>query len=196
MGSLVDLTGLRFGRLVVTQRSNYNDVYDKPLWDCKCNCGGKTTTRGWSLRSKATRSCGCLQRTARRFEKHGLAHTGHQDLKYKMYHNAKTRAKRDGLPFNIELEDIRIPKYCPVFRRLRLVQTNTTPKNNSPSLDKLKPELGYIKGNIQVISYKANTIKQRATYRELFRVATWLKKEIINVRIAPKTNRMPRRNSQ
>jgi hypothetical protein len=47
---------------------------------------------------------------------------------------------------------------------------------NNPSLDRIKPELGYVKGNIAVISRRANAIKQDATADELFRVAAWAKR--------------------
>jgi hypothetical protein len=45
---------------------------------------------------------------------------------------------------------------------------------NSPSLDKIKPEYGYIKGNVCIISNKANTIKNNVNYEELYKVADWL----------------------
>lgn len=197
MGSFIDLTGKRFTRLTVLRRARKDDVYGKPLWDCSCKCGNRVTTRGWVLRNRVTLSCGCLQRERAKGHHctHGQARAGHPTLKYKLYNGAKHRAKRDGLPFNLELSDIRIPKHCPVFPHIKLVSSKRVVRLNSPSLDKLIPRLGYVKGNVRVISYLANTIKQNATYKELFRVATWLKKEIANARATPKTGRVPRRNS-
>jgi sarcosine oxidase delta subunit len=46
---------------------------------------------------------------------------------------------------------------------------------DSPSLDRIKPNLGYVKGNVIWISMKANAIKNSATSDEIFKVASWLK---------------------
>lgn len=46
---------------------------------------------------------------------------------------------------------------------------------DSPTLDRIVPEKGYVLGNIAVISHKANAIKQNATAEEILRVAIWLK---------------------
>ena len=52
------------------------------------------------------------------------------------------------------------------------------PQDNSPSLDKIIPEKGYVKGNIIVISQLANRIKNDATYDEIYKVANWYEKEL------------------
>lgn len=41
------------------------------------------------------------------------------------------------------------------------------PNEDSPSIDKVIPELGYVRGNVWVISNKANRIKNNATLEEL-----------------------------
>ena len=48
-------------------------------------------------------------------------------------------------------------------------------RNDSPSLDRLAPELGYIEENVVWISNRANILKRDATWEELQRVAEWLK---------------------
>ncbi len=72
MSKLIDLTGQRFGRLVVIERAE-NDKSGNVRWVCRCDCGKTITTNGWSLRNGATKSCGCLRRTA--VTTHGLSHT-------------------------------------------------------------------------------------------------------------------------
>lgn len=57
---LIDLTGKRFGKLVVIERAG-NDKYHKPLWKCKCDCGNETIVSGAVLRRGDTTSCGCMQ---------------------------------------------------------------------------------------------------------------------------------------
>lgn len=67
MGQLRDLTGQRFGRLVVIQRGGtykhpYNTYWTQPIWLCQCDCGETCFVNGQNLKQGRTRSCGCLRR--------------------------------------------------------------------------------------------------------------------------------------
>lgn len=86
-----------------------------------------------------------------------------------MFMAAKGRAKKYGLEFNIDESDIVIPEYCPVLGfKLRVDSDgDRRPKQFSPSLDRINPAKGYVKGNVRVISLKANTIKSDASVEEL-----------------------------
>lgn len=68
MAKLIDLTGQRFGRLVVIK------YLGKSTWQCKCDCGNEVAVHGGNLKSHSTQSCGCLQkeRTSSSNKKHGL----------------------------------------------------------------------------------------------------------------------------
>ena len=98
-----------------------------------------------------------------------------QSAESKMYRRAKSRAKEQGLPFDIEVSDIVIPKTCPV---LGLPIYCSVGKSGgfkySPSLDKIDPSKGYVKGNIQVISQLANAMKASAKPSELLAFARWV----------------------
>jgi hypothetical protein len=83
-----------------------------------------------------------------------------------MYRRAKRRAAERGVKFSIEVSDIHIPKLCPVFGT-PLYKGTASDKDNSPSLDRIDPSLGYEPGNVWVISYRANRIKNNATLTEL-----------------------------
>lgn len=95
-----------------------------------------------------------------------------------MLQAAKSRAKRDGMPFNLELSDIVIPERCPVLGIWLESKIGSGSHAASPALDKLIPELGYVKGNVHVISTKANLIKQDATPDEIFLVAQWFAQQM------------------
>jgi hypothetical protein len=83
-----------------------------------------------------------------------------------LFYNAKNRAKAKGLSFDIEFSDIVFPDVCPILGiALKVSAGFASP--NSPSIDRIDPSLGYVKGNIQIISHKANTIKSNATLDEL-----------------------------
>lgn len=86
---------------------------------------------------------------------------------------AKGRAKKKGLPFEIKVEDIVVPEFCPILG-IKMEFGDSKSRGNSPSLDRIKPELGYIHGNIAVISYRANRIKNDATADEHRRIADWM----------------------
>jgi hypothetical protein len=73
MTALIDLTGKRFGRLLVVARAE-NGRGGRRRWVCVCDCGNTTTVFGHCLRRRdATRSCGCLAREQTRVRslKHG-----------------------------------------------------------------------------------------------------------------------------
>lgn len=86
-----------------------------------------------------------------------------------MLGNAKYRAKRDNLPFNITHEDIIIPDVCPVFK-IPLRKHKGSQGDGSPTLDRVVGDLGYVKGNVRVISNKANKLKSNASGWELQRL--------------------------
>ena len=90
-----------------------------------------------------------------------------------LYKAAMHRARVLGLPFSITEADIVIPSHCPVLGiELRAGRGKTLP--SSPTLDRLRPELGYVPGNVTVISHLANTIKRDADSATVFRVAQWM----------------------
>lgn len=94
-----------------------------------------------------------------------------------LFGQARYRAKRKGIAFNLEVSDIVIPKLCPVLKiPLSSGGNNGGPRGTSPSLDRIDNTQGYIKGNVQVISHKANTMKHCANNKELILFANWIKK--------------------
>lgn len=59
MGKKIDLTGQRFGRLVVLRETPKRDIGGNVWWECKCDCGNITCTSAQNLRKGCTKSCGC-----------------------------------------------------------------------------------------------------------------------------------------
>lgn len=84
----------------------------------------------------------------------------------KMLWTAGERARRGGYPCTITLTDIAIPEFCPLLG-IRLQRGTGKPGPASPSLDKIRPELGYVPGNVWVTSARANKLKNDATVQEL-----------------------------
>lgn len=96
-------------------------------------------------------------------------------VKYMILNRAKERAARNGIPFDLSIDDFDIPEKCPVLGIPLKMHDKQGGTYNSPSLDKHIPELGYIRGNVSVISKRANMIKHDASYEEVLAVAKYLK---------------------
>lgn len=60
MGKFIDITGKRFGRLLVIEKSGYDD-WNEIKWKCKCDCGRIKDIIGRCLRDGTIRSCGCYK---------------------------------------------------------------------------------------------------------------------------------------
>jgi len=90
---------------------------------------------------------------------------------------AKSRAKRYGFEFNIDITDVIIPEVCPYFG-FKLEKGTNKNSDNSPSLDRIDNTKGYIKGNVEVISYLANRLKNNATSEQLVMFANAILRKI------------------
>ena len=107
----------------------------------------------------------------------------------------KARAFEKGIPFDLDtdyLQSIATDK-CPIFGTDFIWGLHRGAKVNdaTASLDRIIPELGYVKGNVVFISHMANRIKNDVTENELYAVADWLhdkRKEVLNAFKAQSTS--------
>ena len=102
------------------------------------------------------------------------------DAKTKMLYAARARAKKLGLECTITKDDIVIPDVCPVlgtplFARAGEGRPTTDQIPNSPSLDRIVNDKGYVPGNVAVISFRANLLKRDATIEELEAILSYMK---------------------
>lgn len=89
--------------------------------------------------------------------------------------NIKCRCKRNGLDFDLDEDDLLLPGVCPVLGiPLALGLPATHP--NSVHVDRLDPNQGYVKGNVQIISGRANYLKKDATLEEMRAVLEYMEK--------------------
>ena len=95
-----------------------------------------------------------------------------------MLSRSKSNARIAGVDFNITVEDCTIPEFCPV---LGIPMVSSSPRvngninPNSPSLDRLIPSKGYTKGNVRVISWRANSLKGNGTLQELESICKYMR---------------------
>lgn len=95
-----------------------------------------------------------------------------------MLRDARYRAKKRGLEFSLDKSDIIIPEFCPALG-IPLFHADYTgkagPCPNSPTLDRIYNNKGYVKGNVVVISSKANTMKHTGCLEDLEKLTKWLR---------------------
>ncbi len=94
-----------------------------------------------------------------------------------MRYEAKRRAKASGVPFSLQKGDVEAvwpaDNLCPILG-IELCFGTESGHDNSPSLDRLVPELGYVPGNVTVMSARANRIKDVGTAHEHRMIAEWM----------------------
>jgi hypothetical protein len=172
------------------------------MWKCVCVCGTERAVSGANLQSGHSTSCGCLReekrphlaknrdftglknpRAQKNLAKYGAAYVASSSVWYKRAAGIFYSAKKRGIPiefcdateFAIYIKSI-APDKCPVFNK-KFVERGNGFDKLSPSIDKINPKKGYIKGNIQVISMLANCMKRDAAPAELKAFAEWVLKK-------------------
>jgi hypothetical protein len=106
---------------------------------------------------------------------YGMDDTNTQALIRSLWTNAKLRARDAGLPFDMTVADIFVPTLCPVLGTPLQIKTGSSgPGAHSPTLDRMDPAKGYVRGNVMVISARANRLKSNATAAEMRKVLSYL----------------------
>jgi hypothetical protein len=202
-----DLTNKTFNDLTAVKYVGGGRGSKGSLWEWRCICGSLRIIAAHRVKSGHDMSCGCRRsrdcetiklcrhcgRESLRKNRHGnfssVCQTCYNqqtnDFKVRnpairMVQSAKIRAGRTGVPFSITAGDVTIPTHCPALG-IRLEYGNRHRHENSPSLDKIKPERGYVPGNVAVLSHRANWLKSNATSAELRAVADWMDKQMLAV---------------
>lgn len=104
-------------------------------------------------------------------------HNNKKALVLTLLRAAKQRAIEKGLDFNIDESDIILPKRCPLLE-IQMQTHDFKAAGNSYSIDRIDSTKGYIKGNVWVISKRANTLKNNATIEELELLVKNLRKRL------------------
>ncbi len=85
----------------------------------------------------------------------------------------RENAKKRNIEFTITMEDIEWPVLCPVLD-IELDYDSSGRSENSVSFDRINPNKGYIPGNVQIVSWRANRIKNDGTAEEHRKIAEYL----------------------
>lgn len=92
----------------------------------------------------------------------------------RLWRDARKRSNKLDKEFRIVPEDIKVSRVCPILG-VPLFRTANTMSRNSPSLDRVDGSLGYIPGNIRVISWLVNNVKSNLTTDEVERLLLYMK---------------------
>lgn len=95
----------------------------------------------------------------------------------RLFKASKSRAALTNKDFNLDLEDIKIPVECPILKVPMVFKSLY-----APSVDRIDNTKGYVKGNVQVISWKANVMKNSATNEELVKFAEWVNATLVETK--------------
>ena len=95
------------------------------------------------------------------------------NFKFKQLLNQKKNyCLKNNIDFDLSVDDIEFPSHCPVLG-IELNYFSEIISNNSPSLDRFDPNGGYVKGNVILISMRANRLKMNANPEELMAIAKY-----------------------
>jgi hypothetical protein len=149
------------------QRTNEKCIQSRKQWREKNKEKVYNQKKQWYENNKEKNSSYC-------------AEYRNKNLKAIIVRNALYRSKKKGLEHSITEDDIIIPEKCPALGIILDRKCNGQRKSKafSPSLDRLDAAKGYTKENINIISFRANTIKSDATFEEFEAIYKWWKAEL------------------
>ena len=165
MQKLKDLTGKRFGKLLVMKLAG--KLNNRAAWLCKCDCGNLVIVRGNSLKSGDTKSCGCLlkEKSTQRATKHNLRfhrlYTIFQMMKQRCYNPKATRYDCYG-GRGIRIHD----KWLNDFKTFYNWAMNNGYKDNL-TIDRIDVNGNYEPCNCRWATYKEQNSNKRNNKKEI-----------------------------
>lgn len=98
------------------------------------------------------------------------------DPAFYLWRTARIRARATGQPFDIDPADLVVPTHCPITGDA--IDVLTSNYQTGASVDRVINDLGYVKGNVRIISRKANRLKGDATIETLERVIAYMRGDL------------------
>jgi hypothetical protein len=179
---LIDRTGQHFGRWVVLKPSSGRRGYSL----CRCECGTERDVYDANLKNGTSKGCGCIDMSGdnnpmRRAvkKKHGENYVQKGTPWYRQAAGIFARCRAGSIEIGFEsiceLATYLIqiaPERCPVFD-VPFSRGEAGFSPFAPSADRKDNSKGYVRGNIQIMSFKANSMKANASAEEMKLFADW-----------------------
>ena len=193
MGTMVSLTGQKFGRLLVLQQSTFKSADGKLWWDCVCDCGNFVRSKGIRLtQGSKIKSCGCYTKDRMRelaaiesARKIGVPSpkrlANGLGSRNAMFCSYKNGAIRRGLEFDITREEfIEITQRDCFYCGIKPQQVKWNHYHSAfiyNGIDRVDNRYGYVKDNLVTCCKYCNRAKHTMSMSEFM---SWL--ERISVR--------------
>jgi hypothetical protein len=171
----VDITGQRFGRLVVESFSHKEKSpggFEKYFWKCKCDCGNTKIVGKGHLTTNKIRSCGCL---SRRKGNECPSFCGYKEISGKLLYIIKKGAEDRDFEYALSNEYLwelflKQNRKCALTGLEIGFETTSRSNDRTASLDRIDSVKGYIKGNVQWVHKDVNMMKQNYTQNRFLEI--------------------------
>lgn len=169
------LDGQRFGKLTVVRKHSTDKRNYERVWLCRCDCGGEVAKRSSTLKRGGNKHCGCesIRKGMVPSMRRGGASFTHTKQSL-LLADVRRRARNAGEPCDLTIDDLIAPEFCPALG-IRLDWEAGVRADNLPSVDKIDPAGGYMRGNVAIISFRANRLKNNATLAEVEGIARYMR---------------------
>jgi len=161
---MIDITGKRFGRLVVIKKVKALDT-SSSFWECACDCGKTTIASSLHLRESHTKSCGCLKEERNKNginKKHGMSKNNRTYKTWKLM-RARCNCKTD---YHYKWYGARGIKVCERWNNYELFLEDMGERPDGQTLDRINGDGMYCKKNCRWATPKEQAVNNRGCFKK------------------------------